>query len=147
MRIMITTSSRVAANMTAQGFNIKVRDFQTGRFIPFAVLPAAMETTGIFSIDEINKMIVEREYKDTVAPSDTDHQAFLHADDKLNGYGMYFHFIDNKRKGKVIADNHFIYDKLISENNDDPFYNLDDWKFQCDKRNLCWRNICYEIYA
>lgn len=125
-RIMITTSSRVASCMTAQGFNIKVRNFTTGRFIPFEVLDTAIDTSGIFSVDEINQTIVERFWK--------------------RSYGLSFAQLRGNRPN-IIAENHVAYDKVMSYDGGDSFDNYLDVRFQCDKRNLCWLNKCYEIYA
>ena len=131
-RIMITTSARVAANMTAQGFNVKCRNFSTGRFIPFEILPISMETTGIFSIDETNQTIVERKKK---------------ALSIKNGYDVFWNYAKDLRDGSIVSENHVVYDAKVEYKRDGPFYNLNDWKFQCEKRNLTWRNVCYEIYG
>ena len=121
-RIMITTSSRVASCMTAQGFNIKLRDYRTGRFIPFEVLPSTIDTTGIFSIDETNKDIVERRRK-------VEHDGYRHV--RKNDY--------------AVASNHVIYDRLICYRGHSVTPHLNAYEFA--KRRLYFRNCCYELYG
>ena len=138
-RIMITTSARVAANMTAQGFNLRCRDFSTGRFIPVDVYDLTMEGNGIFSIDEINKTIVERKKKF--------HVNEVHTSDILQSVSMTYSYLKDKRNKSIVSENHVIYDVQAILKNDDPFLNGTDLLYRCTKANLCWRNVCYEIYA
>jgi len=133
-RIMITTSALVAANMTAQGFNVKCRNFSTGRFIPFDVLDVTMDGNGIFSIDEVNQSIVERKKKSFSIEKDVD-------------YEVLWNYAKDLRDGSIVSENHVVYDAKVEYKRDDPFCNHSDIRFKCDKRNLTWRNVCYEIYA
>lgn len=140
-RVMITTSGLVAANMCNQGFNLKVRDWKTGRYISFQDIQSTIDTTGIFTTDKINMTIVERKYKDTVAPIDTEYQAFLRADAKLHGLGIWSNYVDAKRKGRVVSENHTVYNRRY----DYEWY--DEQYFRCDVRQLCFQNKVYEIYT
>ena len=136
-RIMITTSARVAANMTAQGFSLKCRNYSTGRFIPVDVYDLTMEGNGIFSIDEVNQTIVERKKKY--------HVNDVHQTDVLQSNGLTFRYLQDKPN--IVGENHVVYDVSTIFKNDDPFLNGKDLLYRCTKANLCWRNVCYEIYA
>ena len=136
---MVTTSARVAANMTAQGFQLKCRDFSTGRFIPIDVYDLTMEGNGIFSIDEVNQTIVERKRKC--------HVNEISQGDILQSSGLTFQYLKDKRSHSIVAENHVVYDVQAIFKNDDPFLNGNDLIYKCTKSNLLWKNICYEIYG
>ena len=87
-----------------------------------------MDTSGIFSIDEVNQTIVERRKK-VVANT------------------ISCHYVQDNRSGSIVAENHTVYDAKQEFDNNDPFVNGKDLLYRCTKANLLWRNVCYEIYA